>query len=236
MRLPASRSYYVEMIELYSYFFDIETSNGELETLKDLSEYSHDTVGIQISTEDVGSLLAYLIDKGLMDNGNRDMSSRFSKIASQALYQCLGDELHADAKSSAKILDIFAYPPGQPLLGYKRNFNSDPCSVGTTEQTLEIICGNESKTQECRDYCRQGEIGLSYETSIRRLLNMSMDGAGPLLPGNPRSLLPVCRFPEKNQISQGCWQQIVTDRGLCYSSQTGTNALLTLLGLFQFQN
>ncbi len=53
---------------------------------------------------------------------------------------------------------------------------------------------------------------------VRDLYVMANYSIGPLRRGNPVSLLPVCKHPGSQKLEQDCWNRIINDRGICFSS------------------
>ncbi len=229
-RLPTHLYWYIDMVKLYTMFFPVwkdGIAGGDFEVLRDLSEYESPRIE-GIGVEQVGSLLAHLIDQRKVDSFAGDVVAgrMYSETASKALIACINSHIDVNPTLIMQFLDAYSYPPGLALLGQKKNakdYNDNPCQVEHLNQTLEEVCGSPGAEEgECGDYCRMIERGASKIVEIRKLLNMAMDYAGPLVPGNPRSLLPVCKFSGKDVSSHNCWRRVATQNGYCFSSQTGT--------------
>ncbi len=125
---------------------------------------------------------------------------KLNEIVVESLSNVL--EIHFGQNLSAiqglKVMDRFAPSPEQKILP---SVKEDPCLQ------------RDSAVIECRRL--REEIVEAFEMAVPQPFMKQEQGR------NPTAFLPFCRKGESRGIRSRCWERVVTDRGVCFSSPTG---------------
>ena len=108
----------------------------------------------------------------------------------------------------------------------------DRDASGLSIEERATLCLSTDLSAECQQYCNV--VKRARVTSSRKLTEILAKSLGKV---NEKSdgvtyqewYLPVCyKYGDKEE-SNDCWTKVLTDRGLCFASLTGTllRALLT---------
>ncbi len=140
----------------------------------------------------------------------------------------------SDDRDVYDVVNAFSSTADHPFFGHVKDYANDPCTgaaaaaaaaAGRGGQLLPLdsVCGR-AKEAGCVDYCKMVNSSRRVQAELRELYEMTLDATGPLVPGKPDSLLPVCRYGDGGdsaKFTQGCWRKVVNDHGVCYASITG---------------
>ena len=79
----------------------------------------------------------------------------------------------------------------------------------------------EQQLFDLDDEPAQNCANCSLRDRIIDIYSMSIPNAFAETSRNPLSLLPFCQRGQRDKVISHCWQKIVNDRGVCFSSPTG---------------
>ncbi len=239
------------VIQMYSRFFPVFKDKGkEVEILRPIEDYV--LPKIEANSNSIASLLAYLIDFNFLYERNGELYemdySIMSNVTSSLLFHLSAKHLGMSKDSQDhvnqiyKIINSFSYEPLQePFFQYDVNADNryklfcederTAYETGSSDRfSIHSLCSSESTSKngtvllshDCQWYCQAIVNNKKTQELIRSFYALAEDLKGPLVPGNPETLLPLCRFPgEGKSLKDGCWERIVTDKGICFSSVTG---------------
>ncbi len=214
-------NYYFEvLIDLYASFFPVfkDAEKKTFEKLKGLDEYEPPET-MQVSTKELGSLLAHLMDRNLMGDAElSSVSGSLSKRAAVILFNCLGSYFDmTDYHDIYSIINAYNFFPNA-YFGFKSNYDLDPCQKDG--KNLREICSTPVN-EKCTKYCSLVQHGHTPQDKIRDIFLLGLDKIGTINDSNPHIFLPECQYPGLAASSEGCWMQSVTDHGMCFSTLSG---------------
>ena len=102
----------------------------ELDILRDFSEYQH-PISSEIKQEELGSLLAYLIDRKAMEEHERvTTGDAMIKEISEILFKCLGKFLNVTSyRDTYRLLSAYAYNSSVVTFFGHKNQPEDYCAI-----------------------------------------------------------------------------------------------------------
>ena len=202
----------------YRHFFPIFNESGHFEKLRKLETY----VGpdIELSKETYGSVLAQTVDRNQMGLYN----NKLSKLATSALVKGINRQLNLDVAEEdrgLRLLDAFAVHPDRRFF-YLDVMTDYPCPADMNTTIWQICLIQKNLDKRCKDYC---DLIAAYREAditqkISEIFAMSVPHAAIEQPKNPIGLLPTCQKGESVSMRHNCWNKIINDRGVCYSSLT----------------
>ncbi len=230
--------------------FKDNTEAELLEVLRPIEDYVLPRIPPEtITANNIPSLLTYLIDFNILHGrhftnlgdtrGNVTGSFLFHLTAK---YFGISEESSESVQQINNLINSFSYEPlNEPFFGYLQdNGNSYKLFCEKEQSTHEskspvkfsinAICSGHLTTSnetlqlsnDCKWYCQSVANNKEIQEKIRSFYSLAVDLEGSLVPGNPATLLPVCRFPGESQLEKDqCWRRIVTDKGICFSSVAG---------------
>ncbi len=218
-----------------------------------------------ITAKNVASLLAYLIDFNLLHGRHSTYSgSTLKNVTSSFLLHLTAKYLRtSEARLESlqqidNLINSFAYEPfKQPFFGYSsflhlydnryKLFCVQERTLFVSESparfSIRALCsgnlalrnGTIKLSDDCKWYCHAIVNSRETQELVRSFYALALDMKGPLVPGYPENLLPVCRFHANEEVlKDGCWKRIVTDKGICFSSVTGVNKHQFNIWLFRW--
>ncbi len=226
----------------------------EVEVLRPLEDYVLPKIKTEfITADDIASLLAYMIDFNFMhDHDVLDGADALNNVTASALFHLSAKYLgiSEDGQDSVEqvynLINSFSYEPfKRPFFGYRpldaydnnyKQFCKEERTVYESESSdyfsIQKLCSGDLESSngtiqlspDCQWYCQAIVYNQEAQELVRSFYALAIDLEGPLVPDNPATLLPVCRFPGEGEpplLKDGCWNRIVNDKGICFSSATG---------------
>ncbi len=205
--------YFTDFVELYTYFFPVYKfyENETLADLRGLHQFEPPSAA-SVGADELADFLVHMIDRNVMRTGN---SPKLNKYTAQLLFECLGSYLQLGNYNDTYLAMNTFHHLSEPFFGSIKDYQFDPCA-GNGD--LTEMC-HQPATTDCQKYCELVAQGKERKNSIKSLYIMALENVGPIVNSNPVSLLPKCRYPEE-EAEDNCWQQILTDKGVCFSLLT----------------
>ncbi len=233
---------------MYSLFFPVyKYGQGRaIDVLRPIDQYVLPNITPEIiNSDNIASLIAYMINMNFMhesDIPNGSIETLNTITASilfhlSAKYFGIPYDKPNSLEQIYNLINSFSYDAlNMPFLGLesyklfceeeKAMFESDRSGnfsiLSLCSGTLTSNKGPIHVSDNCKWYCWTVVNNRSTHELVKSFYDMSVDLEGPLVSDYPATLLPVCRFPrEGKQVKDGCWRKIVSDKGICFASDTG---------------
>ena len=228
--MPHGKYYNQALIDCYSLFLPVfeNSDKTRLSTLTAIDAFEMPKFATnKLGSKDFGSLMMYMSDRAIFQaNINGDTVQSLNDLMASTYLTLLARYLEVDESKVELALNSYNYDPVKrsvfgPLASFSE-WQHYPCSRNSSiVSNIQDVCSTKSDDEKCNFYCENIVSNAEMSEKVKYLNEMGLHHIGPLLPGHPHSLLPICRFQGEDANTEHCWHRIINDMGVCFSSHTG---------------
>ena len=207
---------FLPTLQMYTHFFPIYknlSSSIEPEPLKPIAAYVFQPFlqsNLELRQKDLLPLLLTMIDRRLLTLP--ELKDALAPIFASLLTSHLDI---ADNEEISKIITTFQSDPVKNSFLNGRFFDF-PC--GPYQSQIKELC-IVTQNATCKNYCKNLERYKQKSLRIKELFEMGAENFGNYRQGpNMVSFLPRCFYEGKEIPGEDCWQKVVTERGVCFST------------------